>query len=80
MGSDSPSRGLVRVGALAPDRLAAPDHRQFPPYTLLVTSELSRVGSTSERPRPGHAPSRPESFVALIGELSLRAVRSHPKS
>lgn len=78
MGANSSSRGFVRVGALAPDRLATPDHGQFPHHTLLVTPELSRVGSTSERPRPGHAPSRQESFVALIGELSLRAVRSHP--
>lgn len=80
MGPDSQSRRSLPVSALATDRLAAADHGQLPANAALITTELRRVGSAPERPRAAYAPIQRENFFGLIGELSLRAVRSHPKT
>lgn len=80
MGADSQSRRSLPVSALATDRLAAADHGQLSANAALIPRELSRVGSASERPRAAHASIKQENFLGLIGELSLRAVRAHPKT
>lgn len=76
MGSDSQLRGRVSVAAVVPDRFTAPEHDQCPVHTALIPAQLGRVGAPSGPPRPPPAPSTQENFLALIGELSLRVVRS----
>ena len=78
MGSDSHSRGCVSVGALAADRFATPEHHRCPANTALIPAQLGRVGAPSGPPRPPPAPITQDNFLALIGELSLRIVRSPP--
>ncbi len=76
MGSDSHSRGRVSVAALATDRFAAPEHDRCPANTAFIPAQSRRVGAPSELPRPPPAPITQDNFLALIGELSLRVVRS----
>ncbi len=79
MGSNSHARRCVSVGALAADQFAAPEHDRCPANTALIPAQLGRVGAPSDPLRCPPSPIPQESFLTLIGELSLRVIRSsHP--
>ncbi len=79
MGPDSQPQRLVCIGALDTDRFAAPGHGHLSPSTPFIAPESSGAGAASETPGPGPEPLMQENFLVLIGELSLRAVRSQHK-
>ena len=77
MGSDSSSRGFVRVGALAPDRSTRPDHDHRSRHPLSVTPEPYRLVRHLNHDL-AVAPTTPEGFFALIAQLSLREFIPRP--
>lgn len=76
MGSDAHPRRQVAITALARDGPAAVDRRSHCTTPSLIRPEFIRAGPAPEAPRSALEPRAQEGLIALIGVLSLRAVRS----
>lgn len=75
---DSPAypRRHVAVDPVAANGFAAVDGHGYPPDPSLITAGVTRTRPAPAAPWPTREPSAPTGLVALIGALSLRAVRS----
>ncbi len=81
MDSDAHPRGRVVVVALARDGPAAPERREAAFTPTLITPGPARTGPTPKTSwSEALEPRTQESLSALIGALSLRAVRSQHNS
>ncbi len=77
MDSDAHRRGRVVVTPLARDGPTAPDRREPSSTPALIPPSSTRTGPTPETSWPeALEPRAQEGLRALIGALSLRAVRS----
>ena len=77
MDSDAHRRGRVVVATLARDGPTAPDRRDPSSTPTLIPPSAARTGPIPEASWPeALAPRAQEGLRALIGALSLRAVRS----
>jgi hypothetical protein len=75
---DSPAypRRHVAVDPLAANGFAAVDGHGYPPDPSLIATRVTRASPAPAAPWPALEPNAPTGLVALIGTLSLRAVRS----
>ncbi len=76
MDTDSQSRRSMGIGAMAAHGFTAPDRDNPSRSPPLVNSEFGRVSALSASTQPVFDPLTQQGLIQLVGELSLRVIRS----